>query len=390
MYYNQDNNNQSSNLSVDDLLAQATAAVMVDNQIVGTAWLVGNDGELLTAGHLLGAADFPLPEVTVQLARDIPRLAYRVDSLYQPERGIDFAVLKLHRCPPNRRPLPVSLVQSVEGRFRLLGYGRSLVHCSTGYGEFTGIYDLHNNPSCRLFRLRSTELTEGGYSGGAVFSEALQAVVGIQIEAMTPTSRTGQGTVFAMPLYRIVPYWQSLAQLDSRPVRPSVTPSHLHQILLNSGYFHDESQWRSLLADPRLSSWQTQIPLATDPASRVTKTVDFLASRFNRQGVDGVTLLLQVLVERMPVNHPVYQELQQLLAHRGGTPSPAQPVNQSTSANHPAGCSLNLGRSSTLLVVAVVAIVATTLLIGLTEAAILGGVAVVLLVGYYFYDQSDL
>lgn len=385
MYYNQGSNNQSSDLSVDDLLAQATAAVLVDNQIVGTAWLVGNDGELLTAGHLLGA-DFPLSEVTVQLAEDIPRQAYRVDSLYQPERGIDFAVLKLHRCPPNRRPLPVSLVQSVEGRFRLLGYGRSLVHCSTGYGEFIGIYDLGNNSSCRLFRLRSTELTEGGYSGGAVFSETLQAVVGIQIEAMTPTSRTGQGTVFAMPLYRIVPHWESLAQFDSRPVRPSAAPNHLQQILLNSGYFHDESQWRGLLADPRLSSWQTQISPATDPASRVTNTVDLFASRFNRQGVDGVTLLLQVLVERIPVNHPVYPELQQLLSHQAGPPSPAPPA----SANHPAGCSLNLGNSSMLLVVAIVAIVATALLIGFTQAAIVGGVAVVLLAGYYFYDQSDV
>ena len=38
----------------DELLTQATCAVLIEGQIVGTAWLVSDEGYLLTAGHVLG------------------------------------------------------------------------------------------------------------------------------------------------------------------------------------------------------------------------------------------------------------------------------------------------------------------------------------------------
>ena len=41
----------------DELLTQATCAVLIKNQIVGTAWLVSDEGHLLTAGHVLGTEE---------------------------------------------------------------------------------------------------------------------------------------------------------------------------------------------------------------------------------------------------------------------------------------------------------------------------------------------
>jgi hypothetical protein len=198
-----------------DELAQATCAVLREGQVVGTAWLVSDVGELLTAGHLLGL-ESPVDEVTVRFAGDVPRVAHKIDWYFQEERSIDFAVLKLAAAPAGRLPLPVSLARSLSGSFRLLGYGETLESRSTGVGEFIGFHDPEDNPANRLFRLRSGELGEVGYSGGAVFSSDLQAVVGVQTSATRTSIGAGRDSVLAMPLYRIAQYWQRLRELTRR------------------------------------------------------------------------------------------------------------------------------------------------------------------------------
>ena len=78
--------------SLDDFLMQATCAVLIDGQIVGTAWLLSADGYLLTAAHVVGSQE-PLDEVMVQFVDHEKPLVARVEeSYYQFERGIDFAV----------------------------------------------------------------------------------------------------------------------------------------------------------------------------------------------------------------------------------------------------------------------------------------------------------
>lgn len=198
-------------LSPDEWLAQATCALWRAGQVVGTAWLVSDEGELLTAGHLLGE-ESPVDEVTVRFAGDVPRVAHKIEWFFEPERGIDCAVLKLARPPAQRLPLPVSLACSVSGRFRLLGYGTTLDSRSTGVGEFVGFHDPEDNPANRLLRLRSAELGVEGYSGGAVFSDELQAVVGIQVSATIARMGAGRDSVFAMPLYRVAAYWAGLGK----------------------------------------------------------------------------------------------------------------------------------------------------------------------------------
>lgn len=197
------------NLSPDDLLAQATCAVLVDGKIKGTAWLVSNEGHLLTAGHLLGKT-IPLNQVEVQFEEDIPRKVHKIQWGFQQDMGDDFAILKLTNPLVSRHPLPISLAKEINGTFKLRGYGITLKDQSGGTGIFLGPFDPQNSPGNRLFQLRSPELGEGGYSGAAVFSNDLQAVVAVQIEATTAKSGAGRDTILAMPLYRIAQRWELL------------------------------------------------------------------------------------------------------------------------------------------------------------------------------------
>jgi AdoMet-dependent heme synthase len=195
--------------SADERLRQATCAILVDSQVRGTAWLLNREGLLLTAGHVLGESN-PLDKVQVRFPEDVPRDAYKIVWFYQPEAGVDFAVLKMASSPDDREPLPISLDREVTGEFRVRGYGRSLLDQSCGLGEIVGTFDPQNQPALRLLRLRSPELAEPGYSGGAVFIDQANAVVGLQTEAAQATAGAGRDTVLAMPLYRIAQIWDPL------------------------------------------------------------------------------------------------------------------------------------------------------------------------------------
>jgi WD40 repeat protein len=206
-------------LDSNDLLAQATCAVIIDGKIRGTAWLFNLEGYLLTAGHLLETKEKLLDKVEVRFANAPPVEARRIEWCYSEQERLDFAILKIEsdQALIKRHPLPISLARSVEGTFRVLGYGKTLVDLSTGWGQFVGIYNWKSSPDYRLFRLDSKELGEEGYSGGAVFSEQLQAVVAIQTSATrSSVTRAGRDTVLALPLYRIAARWDGLHRLASQ------------------------------------------------------------------------------------------------------------------------------------------------------------------------------
>lgn len=210
-----------NDLSIDDLIAQATCAVIKDATVSGTAWLVSKEGHLLTAGHVLGT-DNPLSEVEVQFAQDKPRKAYKIQWVYQRETGDDFAVLLLESLPSGRYPIAISLKRDLTGDFRVHGYGLSLRDRSVGRAEYLGPFDPQRAPENRLFQFRSPELGEGGYSGAAVYSDELGAVVAIQIEATDASSGAGRDTILAMPLYRIATKWNDLYNFEpdnSAPVK---------------------------------------------------------------------------------------------------------------------------------------------------------------------------
>lgn len=198
-----------SNLSSHDLLAQATCAVLIDDEIAGTAWLFNDEGYLLTAGHVLGEKE-PLNEVKVRFEDDICRTAHKIQWCFEKEIGLDFAILKLNDYPKRYQPLPISGARSVSGRFKLHGYGQTLGDPATGGGEFVGVIDRQHSSKNRLFRLRSQELGEAGFSGGAVYNIELGCVVAVQIEATQRSIGSTRDTILAMPLYRIANYWPDL------------------------------------------------------------------------------------------------------------------------------------------------------------------------------------
>ncbi len=204
-------------MTATDLLRHGTCAVLREGRPIGTAWLVSREGHLLTAGHVVDSNRSD-ETVTIRFPEDIPRTAYVTIRGYDPTMGIDFAVLKLERPIEESRPLPITLSREVTGKFRVHGYGTTLVDQSVGRGDFISPFDPQDVTGFRLFQLRSPELGEHGFSGGAVFSEDLQAVVGVQIEATTQNTGAGRDTLLAMPLYRIAHLWNQLERFD-RPDR---------------------------------------------------------------------------------------------------------------------------------------------------------------------------
>ena len=204
---------QPLDLSPDKLLAQATCAVLLESQIQGTAWLVSDEGHLLTAGHILGK-ERPAARVMIEFPDDTPREALVIQWHYDWETGVDFAVLKLVETVADRYPLPVYLAAEVTGEMRLRGYGITLKDQSPGRGMFLGFLDPQNSFSNRLFLYSSSELGERGFSGAAVFSDELNAVVALQIEATAAITGAGRDTTLAMPLYRIAERWKDLILLE--------------------------------------------------------------------------------------------------------------------------------------------------------------------------------
>lgn len=199
--------NQLTDFLPDELLIQASCTVLVDGKIRGTAWLASAEGHLVTAGHILGT-DTPYHEkIEVCFSEDTRRMAHKVLWGYQREMGVDYAILKLDSPLPGRRPLPISLSKSVTGTFKVYGYGKSLQYLSVGTGQFLGAYDWQNSQNNRVFLLDSKQLGEGGYSGAAIFSNELQAVVAVQTGATQTITGPGRDTILAMPLYRIPPIW---------------------------------------------------------------------------------------------------------------------------------------------------------------------------------------
>jgi hypothetical protein len=199
----------------DDLLAQGTCAVLIDDKVVGTAWLVTEQGHLLTAGHLLGKTT-PREEVRIQFQGDKPRKAFSIHWGYSHQMGVDFAVLQLDETLANRSPLPVILADKVTGTFRLQGYGTTLLDCSSGTGQFLGNLDLQGTPGFRLFQIASTQTNETGYSGAGIFSDTAQAVVALQIEGTSSQVGAHRDTVLAMPLFRIAQVWKQLSDIASK------------------------------------------------------------------------------------------------------------------------------------------------------------------------------
>jgi hypothetical protein len=247
----------------EDLLIQATCAVLIGGQIRGTAWLF-DESHLLTAAHLFGKSD-PADEVDCLFIDDsTPHKARRIGLRYSHAEGIDCCVLELRDSLTGRRPLPVSLSKTAQGSFRLYGFGRTLVDLSPGTGGFVGPYHPQNLTANRLFSLETQQTREPGYSGAAVFSDDLSSVVAIQIEGTTVPAGAPQGTtVLAMPIYRIAQLFPEIGAFRDALKESSEEPYWFHVYLSYSRGGLEES-WLDQFFIGELKSW-LRLELAEDP-----------------------------------------------------------------------------------------------------------------------------
>jgi len=182
-----------------------------NGEAFGAGWLESSDGLVITAGHLVEDQE----AVHAKFRDGVRGSALRVFCVNDPSSGTDFAILRFES--PEKltgiQPLPMAFEESCEGEFYLAGFGKTLADLSTGRGEISGYVDVQGTPAGRLFRLTSQDVAEKGYSGGAVYCFALEAVVGVQIEATSASSGASRDTVLAMPLFRIGRYYPELQRI---------------------------------------------------------------------------------------------------------------------------------------------------------------------------------
>lgn len=86
----------------------------------------------------------------------------------------------------------------------------------------------------------------------------------------------------------------------------------VREILLSCGPFGDEDELRAIYADPRIRPWRDQVADADSPLERVETTVHFLGSRTNKEGENGLVLLIHVLRDRLSQEDGCYVELDRL------------------------------------------------------------------------------
>lgn len=99
----------------------------------------------------------------------------------------------------------------------------------------------------------------------------------------------------------------------------TISPQLLQSIiivLLEDDSCDDLLTLRDLFRDIRLQTWRNRL-LGLENRStqdRVSLIVNYLRSKQNTQGANGLSLFLQVLIERTPANDSHYQKLEDLLA----------------------------------------------------------------------------
>lgn len=220
------------------LLMQATCSVFVKGDLKGTAWLFNEVGYLFTAGHIIKENEpFSNDDIQIQFSNDETAKAIVVESLYDHDNAVDFAILRILNDAINRFPLRISLSREFvhEDPIISYGFGKSLLgktrdKKAPGTGKFIGFYD-------QLLMIDSEHLREEGYSGSPIFFTNKGAVVGLQIRARVnkpDEGKTHKDTILAMPLYRIaeiLPAYKPLFYLETPHQRSSRLEDDIMEIL---------------------------------------------------------------------------------------------------------------------------------------------------------------
>ncbi|MBE1878103.1 STING domain-containing protein [Myceligenerans pegani] len=220
-------------MDVRERLEQATCEVLdVDGVLgepgrsLGTAWLVTDQGHLITAGHVVvdlyeaAVVDAAVgqdaePVVHVRFpARSgrpgIEQAVFQMPPIRDRSADLDVAVLRLV-AGTDRDALPTVLVDDAEGDVRVTGYGSNTPgRLQSGRGTLTGHSVKGAQSDQWLFQYETSSLTHTGFSGSAVWSTTHNAVIGFQVSYVAGRDRREPASALAMPLIRVVDYWADL------------------------------------------------------------------------------------------------------------------------------------------------------------------------------------
>ncbi|MGW2095852.1 trypsin-like peptidase domain-containing protein [Promicromonospora sukumoe] len=245
-------------MNIESLLSQATCEVIdVDgvtgrrDASLGTAWLVSDQGHLLTAAHVVapmwqaagaearvhvrfptsasgeGTSTEPTSTEPASAETESTETAtFTFAPVHDRARNLDLAVLQL-TASTTRSALPVVLAAEAEGDVLVCGYGQNTRGWQrTGRGRLVGKAIRGGDSDGWMFQYESPMLVHRGFSGGAVWSVSRNGVIGLQTLAELPESVVvGPGAAgpsawldptaaFAMPLVRMIQDWPDLRALD--------------------------------------------------------------------------------------------------------------------------------------------------------------------------------
>ncbi|MEV8633376.1 trypsin-like peptidase domain-containing protein [Streptosporangium sp. NPDC051023] len=186
-----------------------------DGTVAGAGFLVADD-VLVTCAHVVdaatGGAKVPLllrfpqaegaPEAGGEVVHEGP-----ADS-----NADDVAIVRLDGPPPGTFPLPLADANGCRGhRVRSFGFPRQAVPGGHhGYGRTGDILSADSGSGVLLQLTDANDLTEG-FSGGPVWNDTIEAVIGM-ITAITPPDRhqRGTGVAYATPTGRLREIWPEL------------------------------------------------------------------------------------------------------------------------------------------------------------------------------------
>lgn len=125
---------------------------------------------------------------------------------------------------------------------------------------------------------------------------------------------------------------QPMSGIPSKLLRETI------DVLLECGSFDSNSAISNVFVDQRISLWKNRLPSADNPAARVAAIINFLHGKSNRDGENGLLLLLHVLVDFTDPNDMCHDRLSQIarqLEQGGDSPQQAADPQAGSSSTTP-------------------------------------------------------
>jgi tetratricopeptide (TPR) repeat protein len=197
-------------IDLSESLRQAIVAVLdFKGKVVGTGFFVTSDGYILTCYHVI-EKNLSAGKVDIRMAEGVKLEAVLKGDKSCPEKGIDFAILKIDGGPFQCLPLGINF--GLDDKWYSLGYVYpSSYECDSNWGT---IFSKPLRPGSNGYDIRlKTDLPiRGGLSGSPLLNVRTGLVVGI---IKSKPAEDGGWEGFAVPMVDIFARWPELEKLNS-------------------------------------------------------------------------------------------------------------------------------------------------------------------------------